>query len=152
MAIGRLIRVSTKYGVAGGIVYYVYELGLWKNSDETIKNYENFRKDVQGFLDSSPALVEYVKAAGESAQSSVKPVTEPVSNFRKEWLNFDLSEKTRDGVIKSAWNKGVDVTIDTIAATPETLKGWTVSGWEKLSELASGAGTESSPPTSTASS
>ncbi|CAG7713868.1 unnamed protein product [Allacma fusca] len=148
MSIGRLIRISTKAGVGGGVVYYAYELGLWKNSDQTIKNYAIFKQDVNGFLESSPALVEYVKTAGDSVQTSVKPITEPVSNFRKEWLDFDLCEKTKDGVIKSTWNKGVEVVIDGIAATPATLKGWTVTGWEKLSELASNAGSTSSPTNS----
>lgn len=71
-------RVSTKGGLGGGIAYYYYDLGLWKDSDSTIQNYEILKKDVNAFLDSSPALVEYVKSASNSVEKSVSSVTEVI--------------------------------------------------------------------------
>lgn len=62
-----------------------------------------------------------------------------VSDFRKEWLNFDLSNVSSpiNGVIKPGWNKGVGWVAEAIADSPETIQNLGKQGWQKLSELAS---------------
>jgi hypothetical protein len=41
-----------------------------------------------------------------------------------------------DGIIKPTWNKGVAVTFDFIAHSPETLSNLAVTGWNKVYEFA----------------
>ncbi len=62
-----------------------------------------------------------------------------VSDFRKEWLNFDLSSISSpvNGVIKPGWNKGVGWVAEAIADSPETIQNLGKQGWQKITELAS---------------
>jgi len=59
------------------------------------------------------------------------------SEFRKEWLNFDMSWLTAsgDGIVKPAWNNGVSWTVEALADSPQTIQKWGSMGWQKVSEL-----------------
>jgi len=135
--LGSLIRISTKAGLAGGTVYLYYEAGLWKGTDETIDNYEQLRKEAQTVYNANPDVKKWLEYISSSVSSNVKPYSDAVSNFRKEWLNVDLSSVTSpiNGVVKPAWNKGVTWTIEAIADSPETIQSLSSTGWQKLKEL-----------------
>jgi len=55
-------------------VYIYYEAGLWKSSDETIVNYEKFKKNNRDLYESSP---EDVKKWVEYSVSTVNANVEP---------------------------------------------------------------------------
>lgn len=61
-----------------------------------------------------------------------------MSDFRKEWLDFDFAWLTEpgDGIVKPSWNKGITLFFDFTIAAPSYIKSWSVMGWEKLSSLA----------------
>jgi hypothetical protein len=62
-----------------------------------------------------------------------------VSDFRKEWLNFDLSFITEsgDGFLKPTWNRGVSWTVETLKNSPNTLQRWGKTGYQKINEMIS---------------
>ncbi|CAL8137956.1 unnamed protein product [Orchesella dallaii] len=134
---GSLIRISTKAGLAGGTVYLYYEAGLWKGTDETIDNYEKLRKDAEVVYNANPDVKKWLEYVSSSVSSNVKPYSDAITNFRKEWLNVDLSTVSSpiNGVVKPVWNKGVTWTIEAIADSPETIQRLSSTGWEKLKEL-----------------
>jgi hypothetical protein len=139
MAARSFLRFTTKSAIGGGIVYYYYTTGLWKDSDTTIQNYEKLRKDFLGFYESKPQLVKVVETGQSHLSSTVAPAVDAVSDFKKEWFNFDFYWLgTGDGVIKPVWNKTVGVVTDFIAHAPEDvpegLKILSVNGWNKLNE------------------
>lgn len=71
-----------------------------------------------------------------------------MSDFRKEWLNFDMSGLSSpiNGVIKPGWNKGLAWVAEAIADSPETIQSWGAAGWQKLTDLASEPQTSSGSP------
>jgi hypothetical protein len=78
------LRFGTKTGLAGGACYIYYDAGLWKNSDETIVNYEQFKKDVVSAYNKTP---EDVQKWGEYCKSTVSVNVEPYS---KVFMNRPL--------------------------------------------------------------
>ncbi|XP_021950966.1 uncharacterized protein LOC110848138 [Folsomia candida] len=134
--LGRLTRIGTKAGLAGGTIYLYYETGLWKGSDETIQNYEKFKKDVKLLYESTPSDVQKWAEYGKSSLTeNIAPYKKSIADFREQYLSFDLSFLTEegDGVLKPTWNKGVSWTFESL---PGTLKGWGSSGWKMVSDLA----------------
>jgi len=141
MSIGKMFkmtRLGTRAALTGGAVYLYYQAGLWKDSEETIRNYEKLKKDAQQLYDSAPSdLKKWTEYAVDESKTMAKSISKPVSEFRKEWLNFDLSFITQrggDGALKSTWNKGVIWTFDTIRETPSTLRAWGNSAWHMITE------------------
>jgi len=147
--LGGLLKVTTKAGLAGGTVYLYYEAGLWKGTDETIENYGKLKQEVKKTLDGNQDVKKWGEYMKSSVCSNIKPYSQAVTDFRKEWLNFDLSRVSSpiNGMIKPAWNKGVTWTVETVAELPENIPKWGVTGWQKLQELASPQSTESSTAT-----
>jgi len=136
--LGKLIKLSTKVGLTGGTVYLYYEAGLWKGTDETIENYEKLKKELQKNVDANQDVKKWAEFISSSVSSNVKPYSEAVANFRKEWLDYDLSVISRpiNGMVKPAWNKSVTWTVETVADLPENIPKWGVAGWEKIQDLA----------------
>jgi hypothetical protein len=57
-------------------MYIYYEAGLWKGSDETIQNYEKFKKDSQALYKSTPAdFQKWVEYANSTVSTNVQPYT-----------------------------------------------------------------------------
>jgi len=137
MSAGRkLVRFTTRAGLAGGVVYGSYQLGLWKSAEETIKNYESHKKQVnEAYHKIPPSITNFIDDKAHLAkQKTVDPVTESVSTFQKNWLDFDYSwMESEDGIVKPAWNKGVAVVCDFIAHLPENTVELTVKGWKYAS-------------------
>ncbi len=69
-------RIGTKSAVGTGVVATFYQAGLWKNSEETIKNYEIQKKNLNGFIDSTPVLVDILSDISRFASNAVSPATE----------------------------------------------------------------------------
>jgi len=74
-------RFSTKYGLASGSVYVYYQAGLWKSSDETLKNYEILKKDVANFISGYPETKKILVSTTESVQSTVAPYTKVMNDI-----------------------------------------------------------------------
>jgi len=134
----KLTRVGTKAALVGGTVYIYYDAGLWRSSDETIENYAKVKTSVRGLYESTPKEVQkWAEYATSTAASNVEPYTKAVGDFRKEWLNFDMTFITEkgDGVVKPTWNRGVAWTFETLKDSPDTIQRWGNTGWQKMTEL-----------------
>lgn len=58
-----------------------------------------------------------------------------VSNFKKDWLSFDMSwMQNKDGIVKPTWNKAVAISCDFLAHSPQTTKELGVKGYNKAYE------------------
>jgi len=148
-----LIKFTTKAGLAGGTIYLYYEAGLWKDTDETIENYDKLQKEVKKTIDGNQDVKKWGEYITASVSSNVKPYSEAVADFRKEWLNYDVSVVSSpiNGMIKPAWNKGVTWTVETVGELPANIPKWGTAGWQKMIELATSSTSESpkstTPPT-----
>lgn len=60
-----------------------------------------------------------------------------MTNFRKEWLNFDFAVVTRpiNGIVKPAWNSSMIWTAEAVGNLPDNIPAWGSTGWQKLQEL-----------------
>jgi len=72
-------RVASKSAIATGVVGVYYQAGLWKDSETTIKNYDQNKACVNSFIDSVPVLHDIVGDISRFASKAVSPATE-VSN------------------------------------------------------------------------
>jgi len=137
--LGRLVMFSTKTALGAGVVYYYYETGLWKGSEETIKNYEKVKSDWDRLYKSSPpVLVSTISEAKGAVVSSIHPYKKAVSEFQQEWLNFELpSANSGDGLIKPLWNKSITWTVAVLLNSPDMVKRLGCAGWKKLGDLTS---------------
>lgn len=141
MAFRKLVKLTvftTKTALGAGTVLYFYESGLWKGSDETIKNYAKLQAEWDAAYKSfPPVIVKCVSEAKETVGSSTAPYTKAVTDFRHEWLP-DLSFVcSGDGVIKPLWNSGVTWTIKTLANSPETIRNTSAAAWKKIGDMTS---------------
>jgi len=141
MAFGKLARFTTKTALGGGTIYYYYSTGLWRDSETAIRNYEVLRKDAIGFYESNPPIVRIVETGQSHLSSTIAPAVDAVTDFKKEWLDFDLYWLgSGDGIIKPTWNKSISWICDFLAHAPEDLRFVAGLGWEKLSDYASESG------------
>jgi len=137
MALKSILRKTSRLALGVGIVGLYYESGLWKDSDTTVDNYERLKRGRDEYLSSVPPVVKDIyRDLGRVTGTVVGPVTEKVSDFKKNWLTYDLSWTTdNDGILKPTWNKGVSITFDFLAHSPETVKSYSVRGWNKLNDV-----------------
>jgi len=133
---GGILRTSVRLGVAGGAVALYHQYGLWKDADETIRNYDRLKTELLGFLASAPPVViDVVNDIGNYGVKAVSPVTERVSQFKQDWLNYDYSWiSNKDGLVKPIWNKGVAHATHFLAHSPQIVTNWGKNSIDWVSE------------------
>lgn len=75
------IRTSARFGIGIGAVAMYYDAGLWKNGEETIKNYDTLKRETDGFINSVPVIRDIFGDMKSYGSNLIAPATKVTSSF-----------------------------------------------------------------------